>query len=171
MHWFNKKMLTGLGSSTLQALQGLQVGGHWALVGRQGEFAAGNGAAMRIAPLAFIEKIDRTTIRDVCRITHKNDEAYCGALIIYYAVNWSFLKKDSLKNLVKKIPDEIPDTLVKDRLLHITEYQNLSIYELGKKFKPTGHVVDSVPFAVFAAQKIENQSIKSIFAEIIKCGG
>jgi ADP-ribosylglycohydrolase len=51
LDWYNRRKLTGLGSSTLKALRELQIGGHWALVGRSGEYAAGNGAAMRIAPL------------------------------------------------------------------------------------------------------------------------
>src|SRR5665213_3298616 len=50
---FRAGMLTGLGASTYQALESLAAGGHWALVGRKGDQAAGNGAAMRIAPLAF----------------------------------------------------------------------------------------------------------------------
>lgn len=52
--------------------------------------SAGNGAAMRIAPLAFhVDPAlaqDRQVIRDVCRITHHNDEAYVGALAIVGAV-------------------------------------------------------------------------------------
>jgi len=59
-------------------------GTHWPLSGRSGEYAAGNGAAMRIAPLAFF--VDASTrqqlIRDVCIITHKNDEAFVGCLAI-----------------------------------------------------------------------------------------
>ena len=45
-----------------------------------------DGAAMRLAPLAFVldsdRDDDRRTIRDVCRITHRNDEAYVGGLAI-----------------------------------------------------------------------------------------
>ena len=37
---------------------------------------------MRIAPLAFVldagDRSHRVIIRDVCRITHHNDEAYVG---------------------------------------------------------------------------------------------
>src|SRR4051812_12338318 len=51
--WHRERRFTGLGASTLKALTELGAGGHWALVGRKGEQAAGNGAAMRIAPLAF----------------------------------------------------------------------------------------------------------------------
>ena len=139
--------------------------------GRQGEFAAGNGAAMRIALLAFFKKTDRTIIRDVCRITHKNDEAYAGALVIYFAVNWSLFENASLHEILQRILSEIPNTRVRDRLIEVNKLQGISIHELGTKFKPTGFVVDSVPFAIFAAQKIESQNIESIFTEIIKCGG
>jgi ADP-ribosylglycohydrolase len=51
--WHRSARFTGLGVSTYKALSELCIGGHWALVGRSGERAAGNGAAMRIAPLAF----------------------------------------------------------------------------------------------------------------------
>lgn len=51
LRWFKAGELTGLGSSTLKALRDLAAGGHWALAGARGEKAAGNGAAMRIAPL------------------------------------------------------------------------------------------------------------------------
>src|SRR5262245_44991399 len=51
--WFKDSRFSGLGASTFKALSELSHGGHWALVGRKGEMAAGNGAAMRLAPLAF----------------------------------------------------------------------------------------------------------------------
>src|SRR5581483_1243360 len=53
LRWFRARRLAGLGASTLKALRDLDAGAHWALAGRKGERAAGNGAAMRIAPLAF----------------------------------------------------------------------------------------------------------------------
>ena len=75
--WFINRKITGIGASTLKALQELAVGAHWALVGRKGEYAAGNGAAMRIAPLGYClnphKEKDRIIIRDVCRITHHNE--------------------------------------------------------------------------------------------------
>src|ERR1044071_6644137 len=89
--WFKRGRLVGLGASTYKALSELSQGGHWALVGRKGEMAAGNGAAMRIAPLAFYldatKRDSRTLIHDVCRITHHNEEAYAGALAVLLAVH------------------------------------------------------------------------------------
>jgi ADP-ribosyl-[dinitrogen reductase] hydrolase len=88
--WFSAGRIRGMGSSTLKAMRDLAAGVHWALAGGRGEYAAGSGAAMRIAPLAFLlnssHLLDRTMIRDVCRITHHNDEAYVGALAVVIAI-------------------------------------------------------------------------------------
>ncbi len=90
VRWFLAGRIRGMGSSTLKAMRDLAFGTHWALAGRSGEFAAGNGAAMRIAPLAFLlspaDHHDRTLIRDVCRITHRSDEAYVGALAVMLSI-------------------------------------------------------------------------------------
>ncbi|MDW7690650.1 ADP-ribosylglycohydrolase family protein [Flammeovirgaceae bacterium SG7u.111] len=172
LDWYNRRKLTGLGSSTLKALRELQVGGHWALVGRSGEFAAGNGAAMRIAPLAFKKEIDRLTIKDVSNITHKNDEAYTGALGIYYSVlhaingNWT-----GEQNLISLILPDLPDTRVKDRLIELNQHSGLSILQIGQKLKATGYVVDSVPISIFAAQKIGQMEFNTIITDLIKIGG
>jgi ADP-ribosyl-[dinitrogen reductase] hydrolase len=175
LNWYNRGKLTGLGSSTLKALRELQMGGHWALVGRAGEYAAGNGAAMRIAPLAFKKHIDRQTIKDVCTITHKNDEAYCGALAIYYSIECAIRQRwTGETNLLEMIIDEIPDTRVKDRLIEVNELnelKDLTIMDIGLRFKPTGYVVDSVPIAIFAAQKINQVGLKGVMNELIKIGG
>ena len=66
LKYYQQRKLRGLGSSTLKALQELAFGAHWSQIGRMGEYAAGNGAAMRIAPLAFVENISKAQIRDIC---------------------------------------------------------------------------------------------------------
>src|SRR5262249_45857918 len=120
--WHRKGRFTGLGASTYKALTELCQVGHWALVGRKGEMAAGNGAAMRIAPLAFLldpaEQQSRQTIRDVSRITHHNDEAYAGALAVVTAVRaaWNSVWNGE-NNLIEQIIDLLPDTSVRDRLM------------------------------------------------------
>jgi ADP-ribosylglycohydrolase len=52
--WFKEGRISGAGSSTLTAMRDLTAGVHRALAGSRGEYSAGNGAAMRIAPLAFL---------------------------------------------------------------------------------------------------------------------
>src|ERR1700750_1980924 len=38
LRWYNSGRLTGLGASTLKALRDLQMGAHWWLAGRSGEY-------------------------------------------------------------------------------------------------------------------------------------
>jgi ADP-ribosyl-[dinitrogen reductase] hydrolase len=174
LEWYNKRKLSGLGSSTLKALRDLQAGAHWGLSGRSGEYAAGNGAAMRIAPLAFFVDIEteKTLIRDVCNITHKNDEAYAGCLSILHAIHSIIADRwgpgESLLDLI--IP-QIPDTSVRDNLLKLKENPSFSISDAARLIGTSGHVIASVPFSIFAAQKIKERNFEDIISEIILCGG
>ena len=72
LKYYKQRKIRGIGASTLKSLKELSFGGHWSQVGRRGEYAAGNGAAMRIAPIAFKEEITNSEIRDICIITHNN---------------------------------------------------------------------------------------------------
>ena len=174
LEWYNKGKLSGLGSGTLKALRDLQVGAHWALSGRSGEYAAGNGAAMRIAPLAFFVNVetDKTLIRDICNITHKNDEAYVGCLAIVHALHCIIAEKwNPGQSLLDLIIPELPDTGVRDNLLRLQIAPSLTIRDAAQLIGTSGHVVESVPFSIFAAQKIMEHKFEDILSEIILCGG
>ena len=101
---YKKGLVTNVGSSTLKAIRELEIGGHWSQVGRRGEYAAGNGAAMRIAPLAFKENITRELLKDICSITHHNDEAYVGAYCVYKSIRMiienEWREKDDMRKLL-----------------------------------------------------------------------
>jgi len=172
--WYNKGKLTGLGASTLKALRDLQVGAHWALSGRSGEYAAGNGAAMRIAPLAFFinPETNRTLIRDVCNITHKNDEAYVGSLAILYSLHYILTSKWLPEiSLTELITPQLPDSAVRDNLLKLAANPSLSIRDAAALVGTSGHVIESVPFSIFSAGKVRESSFEEVLASIILCGG
>ncbi len=101
-------------------MRDLDAGAHWALCGAKGERAAGNGAAMRISPLAFLLDPtidhDKQIIRDVCRITHHNDEAYVGALAIMHA-----MRSSSIHDIILRAIDVLPDSRIRDRLIDINK--------------------------------------------------
>lgn len=169
LKYYKQRKLRGLGASTLKALKELSFGGHWSQVGRRGEFAAGNGAAMRIAPIAFKESISNTQIRDICIITHHNDEAYVGARSVVIAIreilkgNW---KRDT--SLMELIVAQIPDTRIRDRLIKIKDMQDLEeIGQLGND----GYVVNSVPLAIAAASRVREIGIEDMYATLIDIGG
>ena len=169
LKFYKERKLKGLGASTLKALRELEVGGHWALVGRKGEYAAGNGAAMRIAPLVFSEKLTKRKLRDICYITHQNEEAYIGALCIVNSIQAIFNKNWSgEENLIEILIPQIPDTRVRDRLMEIKDMKNLmEVGELGND----GYVVNSVPLAIAAANQIKEKGMSEIFNDLIKIGG
>ncbi|MCS3798907.1 ADP-ribosylglycohydrolase family protein [Niastella sp. OAS944] len=172
VRYYKEKRLTGLGASSLKAIIELEAGAHWSQVGREGEYAAGNGAAMRIAPLAFFSNISRQNIRDACRITHRNDEAYVGALAIFLSIK-SIISGAwwGENNLFDLIISELPDTRVRDRLIEINAIQNSadikSIAQLGNN----GYVVNSIPFAIFAATQVHKIGLRDMYKAIIDAGG
>jgi ADP-ribosylglycohydrolase len=175
LRWFSTGRLSGLGSSTLKALRDLRAGTHWALAGAQGEYSAGNGAAMRIAPLAFLLDPhlpgDRSLIRDVCRITHHNDEAYIGALAVILAIQavlsgtWS-----GDHTFLDSVVNKLPDSSVRDRAEQLLPL-HISPIDVAGQFGASGYVVDTVPLALYCAQNIANHSIESVLTSAIACGG
>jgi len=175
LRWFQQKRISGIGSSTLQSMQGLAAGTHWALVGRRGEHAAGNGAAMRIAPLAFAldpaNARDRTVIRDVCRITHHNDEAYVGALAVLLAIHAMLTGTWSQQHsFLKAVGGALPDSAVRDRIEQLLPLR-LPPAEIAARFGASGYVVDTVPLALYCAQLISTQPLPAVLAQTIAAGG
>ena len=169
LEWYRDRRFSGLGASTLGALRALDTGCHWALAGRQGEFGAGNGAAMRIAPLAFCASAyDRTKIKDVVRITHQNDEAYAGALAVIQAIiDWPESEHISLQLLAR----DLPDTQVRDRILSLDEKCDESIAGIGKLMGTSGFVVETIPLALFAASKVKEIEFEQVLRKLIQAGG
>jgi ADP-ribosylglycohydrolase len=169
LKYYKQRTLRGLGASTLKALRELEVGGHWSQVGRRGEYAAGNGAAMRIAPLAFLENITDSNIKDICSITHHNDEAYVGAKSVMIAIkeilNDNWIGED---NLISKILPKIPDTRIRDRLIEVQDIKELiDVAAFGKD----AYVVNSVPLAISAANKVKEIGVEEVFSQLISIGG
>ncbi len=170
--YYRERRLTGIGASTLKAIVELQAGGHWSQVGRSGEYAAGNGAAMRIAPLAFFKNITRENIRDACRITHRNDEAYTGALAIVISLQAIITETwTGDNNLFDLIIPELPDTRVRDRLIEINAINNQADIKSIARLGNDGYVVNSVPFAIYGATQVLQTGLSEMINCIIETGG
>jgi ADP-ribosyl-[dinitrogen reductase] hydrolase len=175
LRWYRAGGVRGIGSSTLKAMRDLAVGTHWAISGARGEFAAGNGAAMRIAPLAFLlnptNSEDRIVIRDVCRITHHSDEAYVGALAVVLAIR-SVLSGDwsQYQSFLAATVDNLPDSAVRDRIQSLLPLK-VPASEVALSFGATGHVVDTVPLALYCAQSIAFEPLPAVLALAIGVGG
>jgi ADP-ribosyl-[dinitrogen reductase] hydrolase len=169
---YTRGQLTGLGASTVHALRGLQVGGHWSQVGRGGEYGAGNGAAMRSAPFAFWPQLDRAQLWDFCRLTHHHEEAYVGALALVLAIRavlsgqWT-----GAESLLALLVPQLPDTRVRDRLLAIHALPGPPTIAEVARLGTSGYVVDSVPFALFCAAQAPQLGFTPMLAAIMRAGG
>lgn len=174
---FRRGGVRGWGASTLKALRDLDAGAHWALAGARGERAAGSGAAMRVAPLAFLldptSSADRRMIRDVARITHHHEEAYVGALAVVCAVRVVARGgRVSAASLVADVATTLPDSAVRDRLAAFAALDpETPPRELASRFGAGGFVAESVPLALFAAQAIAATSFASVIRAAILAGG
>ncbi|HEX6812013.1 MAG TPA: ADP-ribosylglycohydrolase family protein [Planctomycetota bacterium] len=174
--WFRAGRLRGLGASTLKALRDLDAGAHWALSGAKGERSAGNGAAMRIAPLAFVidpgDEEHRTILRDVCRITHHHDEAHVGALAVVLAIRFAGSSGYDCANLLRDVTSRLPDSLVRDRIARFATFGNdVSPLEVAEAWGRSGFVAESVPLALFAAREIPQRGFVSVVQRAIEAGG
>jgi ADP-ribosyl-[dinitrogen reductase] hydrolase len=172
--WFEMGRLRGLGSSTLKALRDLAAGAHWAFAGARGEYAAGVGAAMRVAPLAFLldpaSADDRVLIRDVTRITHHSDEAYAGALAVVAAIRVCARGGCVPENLLSLVTSELPDTRVRDRLLDVHaagETPDMVVRRYGS----SGYVVEAVPLALLVAAREQTSGVEGVIARAVALGG
>ena len=169
--YYKSKKLSGLGAGTLKALRDLDAGLHWSISGRSGEYAAGNGAAMRIAPFAFFSAISREDVYKASIITHKNDEAYAGALAVFLAIR-AVIEKEwkGAENLLEIIITQLPDTKIRDRLIDIAKVSRCTTIKDISKLGNDGYVVNSVPFAIFSANQVLKIGMTRMFTEIIQAG-
>jgi ADP-ribosylglycohydrolase len=175
LHWYRARRITSIGSSTLKALRDLDAGCHWALAGAKGEMSAGNGAAMRIAPLAFHlnpeDDQDRQLIRDIARITHHNEEAYVGALAVVAAIRSLAFRQSVPGDVLLTVLQCLPDSRVKDRIMQLSAMPVESVGAVAAKFGASAYVVDSVPLALFAARLIEHYPFDELLRMVIEAGG
>lgn len=174
--WFREGRLTGLGSSTTKALRDLAAGAHWALAGTKGERAAGNGSAMRIAPLAFMldprDEQARRLLRDVSRITHHHDEAYAGALAVVTAVRLASTSGYQMARLLEDVAAVLPDTQVRERVVKYAAFGNdVQPADIGQTWGSSGFVADSVPLAIFAARALGRRNFAEVVGSAISAGG
>lgn len=88
--WFQSRDVRGIGATTRNAMSRLEAGAGWQESGAGGEYAAGNGAAMRAAPLGLLYHGDLEALREACaldaEITHKNAEAVAGSRAVAFLV-------------------------------------------------------------------------------------
>jgi poly(ADP-ribose) glycohydrolase ARH3 len=149
----------GYGPNTLWVLQQVREGKAWELPAREvmgGEGSFGNGAAMRVAPLALLLKGEEMlqAVRECSRITHTHPLGIEGAVLQARAINLAlysspqeFEPSGFLEELLKTAESEIFRGKLQKvgKLLREPPLQSSAIRELGNGVE----AFNSVPTAIY----------------------
>ena len=169
--WYRSQQLAGLEGETLKTLSELVEGSHWDSVGEEGDIN-GSGAALRIAPLAFMldpgSETDRSLLREVVKLTHDSESSFLGAFAVVCAIR--FVQNDQ-QNLVQAIVRQLPESSIRERLQHIAHFGDQRIREVARELGSINTVEVAVPFAIFAAQQAPKIGLQTMMKEIVAVEG
>lgn len=156
--WYTSREWRGIGTATKEAIERLASGKMWMESGTPD--AEGNGTAMRVAPLGlFLRNKSPGVIAECARldanITHDSNEAREGSVVI--ALSVAFLANGLPKEeLVAAVVGTgcVRGSRVLGRLRDAVHYAelakpNTAVEILATVLGVKGHVVDTVPAAIF----------------------
>lgn len=158
--WIESERARGYGRTTLLAINNLKSGIPWTDSGVPESY--GNGTAMRAAPFGVFFRNDLRSLIEIVKmdsgITHKSNEAEAGALAIALAAY--YISNEDTDQLVKRICESLPDSIVKNKLKVVpvmvdSSAKPLDMLEvLGTK----ADVRQTVPSALYCYLKFEKFS-------------
>ena len=166
-HLYREGKLTKIGWSTFQALKRFEKYRNWFYSGVINKRAAGNGVAMRVAPLgifAYLKKLPLEdfyeTVRREGYITHRNELAISGAFAVAYAVYLNLegnltptgVVEETL-HLLEELGIENP---VKEALELSLKKVDLNPKEALTSLGTSGYVVHTVASAFYLFLKMDN---------------
>ncbi len=176
--WFKSGDWRGIGGTTLRAMRKLEKGASWRESGISGKYAAGNGGAMRIAPVGLFYTKDTENLREGVEkaviITHNNEEAVEGAVAIAYLVARG-AERGTLKekeDLFSELLEFLKLSEVKKNLTKAFDLleENLPPSEAARILGNSGYVVESVASAIYFFFYFPRDFRKAAH-EALLCGG
>ena len=177
---YEEGILTKIGFTTYRALERFKKTKNWFYSGVADERAAGNGVAMRIAPIGVYAYLKNLTLEDFYEtvrwegyITHRNELAISGAFAVAYAVYLNLKGGLNKTEVVKEVTNTFKRLGIENpvkgsienslKLLEETSQRALTI------FGTSGYVVHTVGSAFYLFLKMED-FLKGI-EELLKVGG
>ncbi|MFQ5988417.1 MAG: ADP-ribosylglycohydrolase family protein [Candidatus Methylomirabilales bacterium] len=153
--WFQSGDVRGIGATTLSAMTRLEGGAPWHESGTEGEYAAGNGAAMRAAPLGLLYHKDLEGLWKACaldaEITHKNAEAVAGSRAVAFLVARLVTGAIPGKELLEETIQFVAGSRVGDNLKRGLEFlgQRINPLEASEALGVGAYVVETVAWSAF----------------------
>lgn len=176
LEWFDSGDLRGIGRTTAESILRLKKGVPWSESGKAGECAAGNGTAMRVAPIGLLhcnnyEKMLEDARADAV-ITHNNPEAVAGSQAVAFFIargvnqpDTGEARVDLIDECVKLIgPCKVADKLNQaGKMLKEGLPAGTAIGALGTG----GYVVETVASAVFCFLKTPDNFEATVTAAVM----
>jgi len=153
--WFDSRDWRGIGGATYESMSRLAEGVSPRESGMKGEMAAGNGAAMRIAPVGLLDCRDleglRRDVRAAAAITHDNAEAVAGSQAVAYAVARAARGDLEPGSLITDTAGFIGPCAVAERLEMAARFLagGMEVEEALARLGTSGYVVETVASAFF----------------------
>lgn len=161
----------GIGRSTDEALETLSMGVPWL---QAGSSSAGNGAAMRAAPIGLAHHRDYLRLRDEAIVsavvTHRDPTAILSTVVQAAMVAWCLHHPGvdpvtgGLMDVVEHVATTMPDPAVPerhqarvgrpvrlgDRLMEVPRWLHLDADEIVDRWWNGAYVIESLPVALWA---------------------
>jgi len=150
LEWYESGDWRGIGNVTQQSLARLKEGVSWQESGIKEDWAAGNGTAMRAAPIGLLDMNNpgriETDARNDAIITHNNHEAINGSFAVAFAVAHLAKGDIQIKELIPKTVDFIhpSDVLLRLEVAQKLFEQNVPADEALLDLGTGGYVVETV---------------------------
>lgn len=155
VQWFDSGNLRGIGRSTAISMRRLKQGYSWQESGAKGEFAAGNGGAMRIAAVGLFYHNDIPSLKEAVwqavMITHSNTEAVAGATAVAYMVARAAKRDLDPDTAIRDTREFVGDSAVSKNLAkaEVLLKDNVKPEEALEILGTSGYVVETVASAAF----------------------
>ncbi len=166
----------GIGRATYHAMKRLQSGTAWEEAGEKGEYAAGNGVAMRIAPVGLLHarRLEglREDVRDCGVITHRHEEAIDGAYAVAYTVAKAASGDLDTDTILLEILDQLEPSRITDglsecaRMLEAEEPPLTALPELSLG----GAAFETVPTAFYCFLRTPEDLQETLVSSIVAGG-
>lgn len=172
VRWVKSGSPRGIGLSTFRAIKRLAEGTSWKESGEEGEFAAGNGVAMRIAPVglfnAWTPERLREDVEKAGAITHRNPEALKGGLAVAYAVA-KLVSGVNLGSFLEDVCDFLGPSKVTENLWKAGELlsRNVKPEQALEILGTSGYVVETVASAFYCFLKTPEDFKASVTAAVM----
>jgi ADP-ribosyl-[dinitrogen reductase] hydrolase len=175
LKWYKTGNTRGIGTTTAEAIVGLQTGLDWTESGLTSPKAAGNGSAMRAAPIglyyrhSFNKLINKAELD--ASITHNNLEPKAGSIAVALATAMLANRSREHYDIMPAVLAYLPESIVKNKITlainHI--YNNTNYEEALKDIGVSGYVPETVGAALYCFAK--TSSFKDAVLMAVKAGG